>query len=196
MCRFVETVMIEQGRAPLADLHSERLNRTRAEMFGAYDRIDILEHITVPPCGGRLKCRVVYGTGIDTVTYSPYVVRPVGSLKAVYDDSIEYRLKSVDRSPIDALFALRDRCDDILIIRNGSVTDTSIANVALFDGSKWHTPQNPLLAGVRRSQLITDGIVKERRIEADDMKNYSKIALFNAMIEFGEIVIPVDCIVL
>lgn len=186
--------MIEQGRAPLADLHSERLNRTREEVFGTHDRIDILEHITVSSCSGRLKCRVVYGAEIETVTYSPYVVRHVGSLKAVCDDSIEYRLKSVDRSPIETLLALRDRCDDILIIRDGLITDTSIANVALFDGSKWHTPQSPLLAGVRRSQLIADGIVQERRIEAADIKTYSKIALFNAMIEFGEIVIPVDCV--
>lgn len=194
MCLFVETIAIEDGKAPLLHLHSERLNRTRAEVFGLTDRIDISEHITLSSCRGKTKCRVVYGAEIESVTYSPYRMRPVQSLKTVTDNDIDYRLKSVDRSPIDTLFATRGGCDDILIIRDGLVTDTSIANIALFDGQRWHTPQEPLLAGVRRSSLIAEGIVEERRIEVADIKNYRRIALFNAMIGFGEIVLPTECI--
>ena len=192
MCLFVETVMIEDGEAPLATRHNERLNKTRAEVFASKDRIDILEHITVSSCRRRPKCRIVDGAEIETVTYSPYTIRPIESLKIATDDRIEYHLKSVDRSPIDELFAMRGHCDDILIIRDGLVTDTSIANVAFFDGGRWHTPQNPLLAGVRRSELIAGGYLDERNIKADEIKKYRKIALFNAMIEFGEIVLPVD----
>lgn len=178
----------------MLDLHTERLNRTRAEVFGATGRIDISEHITLSSCRGKTKCRVIYGAEIVSVTYSPYGMRPVTSLKTVICDEIDYRLKSLDRSSIDALFATRGKCDDILIIKEGLVTDTSIANVALFDGKSWYTPKTPLLAGVRRSRLIAEGIIEERDIEAADIEKYCRIALFNAMIDFGEIVLSVDCI--
>ena len=39
--------------------------------------------------------------------------------------------------------------DEILITRNGLLTDTSIANIALFNGKEWHTPKHPLLKGVQ-----------------------------------------------
>ena len=45
-------------------------------------------------------------------------------------DEADYRYKSADRSLLDRLFALRGAADDVLIVRRGLITDTSIANVA------------------------------------------------------------------
>lgn len=33
--------------------------------------------------------------------------------------------------------------DEILITRMAMLIDTSIANIALFNGKEWHTPQTP-----------------------------------------------------
>lgn len=75
----------------------------------------------------------------------------------------------------------------MLIVRNGRLTDTSIANVALWNGTEWHTPSFPLLKGTHRQRLLDEGRIVERDITVDDLSLYSRVRLFNAMISFGEI---------
>ena len=82
--------------------------------------------------------------------------------------------------------------DEILITRNGLLTDTSIANIALFNGKEWHTPKHPLLKGVQRAALIDKHLIREKEITVDQLFNYSQICLFNAMIDFGKIKIDVN----
>lgn len=189
MNSFVETISIHEGEAPLLDLHCERLNRTRGEIFGLDDRIELSEHITLANSLTPIKCRVVYGENIESVSYSPYTMRTVSSLMAVRHDNIAYRHKSVDRTLLTQLTEQRGACDDIIIIRRGLVTDTSICNVALFDGTRWLTPSKPLLQGVRRAWLLARGLICEGDITADELCRFEKIALFNAMIDFGDLVI-------
>ena len=45
----------------------------------------------------------------------------------------------------------------------------------------------PLLKGTRRAQLLLEGCVTERDILVEELEKYSRIRLFNAMIDFGEI---------
>lgn len=194
MNSFIETISIKEGMAPMLDLHCERLNRTRAEVFGLSDRIELGEHITLADGPGTIKCRVVYGENIESVSYSPYTMRPVGSLMAVRHDDITYRHKSTDRTHLARLTELRGGCDDIIIIRHDRITDTSICNVALFDGTRWLTPSKPLLQGVRRTSLLADGLISECDITIDRLCLFEKIALFNGMIEFGELVLDIGCI--
>lgn len=54
----------------------------------------------------------------------------------------------------------------------------------------------PLLAGTKRASLLDKGEIVADDIRPDDLPVYSRIRLFNAMIEFGEIEFPVDRIVL
>ena len=75
--------------------------------------------------------------------------------------------------------------DDILIVRRGLLTDTSIANIALFDGKDWFTPKLPLLRGTCRTALIDNGIIKEKDIRPEELSSYSFVRLFNAMIKWG-----------
>ena len=73
----------------------------------------------------------------------PYTVRHVHSLALIQADHIDYTYKSAGREPLNRLFALRGACDDILIVKQGLLTDTSIANIALSDGTHWYTPAHP-----------------------------------------------------
>ena len=73
---------------------------------------------------------------------------------------------------------------------NGLLTDTSIANIALWDGRQWHTPARPLLKGTRRAELLDNGILTEHDIPVEKIWTYRKIRLFNAMLHFGEIELP------
>ena len=78
----------------------------------------------------------------------------------------------------------KKEADDILIIKNELVTDTSIANIAFFDGKKWLTPKTPLLKGVTRTRLLDNSEIFEADIHFRELKKYKKVALLNAMIDF------------
>lgn len=119
-------------------------------------------------------------------------MRQVQSLRLVRADTADYRYKSADRSELEALYSLRGNQDDVLIVRNRLLTDTSIANVALEKGGAWYTPATPLLKGTKRAWLLEQGTLKERDIPADDVYSYSRIALFNAMIDFGALVLDIN----
>jgi 4-amino-4-deoxychorismate lyase len=64
------------------------------------------------------------------------------------------------------------------------VTDTSIANVAFYKDGLWFTPKKPLLEGTTRARLLNAGKIIEKDIGVKELKNYSKVALMNAMIDF------------
>ena len=101
------------------------------------------------------------------------------------EENIDYTYKSTDREALNRLFACRGERDDILIVRRGLLTDTSIANIALFDGKDWFTPKLPLLRGTCRTALIDNGIIKEKDIRPEELSSYSFVRLFNAMIKWG-----------
>ena len=102
-------------------------------------------------------------------------------------DHLDYRLKYADRTELDQLFLKRGEADDILIIQNGLVTDTSIANIAFFDGDKWITPKEPLLKGTTRARLLDEKKIFEQDIKIADLGKFTEFALMNAMIGFDRI---------
>ena len=132
---------------------------------------------------GIVKCKVIYEKEIVEISFKPYIKRPVLSLKLVYDDTLEYHVKYLDRTSLDALFALRGDCDDIIIVKGGLITDTSISNLIFFDGSDWITPAHPLLEGTCRARLITEGKVLLRDITQAQLGQYQGCKLINAMRE-------------
>lgn len=191
MCRFIETICIEDGQILNLPRHQQRVDSTRRHYFGQMPRLNLGEHIRNTGCGnGRIRCRVTYGADIQNIEYFPYHIRSVKTLKPVECDSMEYSYKYADRSALDSLFTRRGEADDILIVRNGLLTDTSIANIALWDGRQWHTPARPLLKGTRRAELLDNGILTEHDIPVEKIWTYRKIRLFNAMLHFGEIELP------
>lgn len=93
---------------------------------------------------------------------------------------------------LNALYAQKGMADDILIVRNGYLTDTSIANVALYDGDTWFTPAHPLLRGTKRSEFLDRQLIVEKDIPQICLKDYSHIMLFNAMIDWKHIILPIN----
>lgn len=193
MCLFVETIRIENRKAENLAFHNERMNRTRNTFFGTCTPIDLANHIRLMNrTEETVKCRVVYNKEITEISYTPYRLRPVCSLRLIPADDLEYGYKSTDRKALEDLYGKRGDADDVLLVRNGLLTDTSIANIALSDGTRWYTPTFPLLKGTRRASLLKEGKITERIIRAEDIFAYSEITLFNAMIPFGKIRFPVD----
>ena len=191
MYPFIETIKLENGKIHNLSYHNDRMNETRRHFFGDVSELDLKDCINPESFQSRHRCRVEYAGNILKVEYFPYYIRPVTTLKLIVADDINYSYKSSDRTSINSLFALRGTQDDVLIVREGMLTDTSIANIALHKDGCWFTPVHPLLKGTKRKELLERGIIKEANIQADEIDDYTDIRLFNAMIGFGEISLPV-----
>lgn len=183
MCRLFETIRIENGMPLHLNWHAERMKRSGLESRGNVAAGKLEEAIRVPAefSRGTVKCRLIYGSWITEVGFSKYERQRVGSLKMVCNDSLDYHLKYSDRSELDSLFAGRGDCDDIIIVKGGLITDTSIANLVFFDGRQWFTPLNPLLEGTCRARLIAEGKILPRIIRQEDLQKYQGCKLINAM---------------
>lgn len=193
MYRFIETICINDGVIENISAHDERMNNTIRMHYGSsVTPVSLENFITAEGCKGRVRCRVEYTLVVEKVEYFPYRIREVKSLQLVDDDSAEYSFKYADRSVLDRNFVLRGDADDVVIVRSGMLTDTSIANIALYKEGKWYTPKYPLLKGIRRAKLIAEGFIEEDIIMANCLQEYEKIRLFNAMIGFGEVEIDIN----
>ena len=185
MSLLVETVKVMDGVPQNLRFHNVRMNRTRAALFGLRNEIDLGTIINVPESAstGNFKCRIEYDDEIRITEFLHYIIKPVTSLRIVEDNNIEYMYKFKDRIIIDVLTEQRGECDDIIILKNGYVTDSSYANLIFQDASgKWVTPSSCLLPGTMRASLLYRGLIKESVITLEDIPGYSTVKLINAMI--------------
>lgn len=84
----------------------------------------------------------------------------------------------------------RGDADDVLIVRNELITDTSIANVAFMMGVSGILLRHHCSKGLKEL-FIGQTNYKGKEITLKQLFTYSRITLFNAMIEFGQIEFPV-----
>ncbi|MFH0843305.1 MAG: aminotransferase class IV [Bacteroidota bacterium] len=189
MSLLVETIRINDGIPVNLEYHNQRMHRSLSGLFSIKKEINLESVIKVPVISstGVVKCRIEYDRTIGKIEFQPYYIRPVRSLRLVEDNEIEYRYKFADRSRFDALFDSRGDCDDILIVKNGLVTDTYYANCIFksADGS-WVTPGSCLLKGTRRSSLLDRGLIREGKVMVTDIKNYVEVRRINAMIDIDD----------
>lgn len=198
MCQYIETIRIERGKPLNVKRHQQRLEATMKHFWPEADVPGLFEYLTDCPMEEKaLKARIVYGEhGFVKKEYCPYSMRRIGSLRVVGCDLINYEYKSLDRTMLEDLMSKRNGCDDILVIRNGLLTDTSYTNVALFDGYKWLTPKRPLLRGTMRQKLLEERLVEEADIPFSSIGDFRSLAMFNSMIDFCKIIIDVKNIML
>ena len=182
MCRLLESIKVQEGRCYNLSYHERRMHRAQQELLGRITIARLSDQIVVPAFAkqGTYKCRVLYRETIEQVEFIPYQYRTIRTLKRVYCDTIEYNHKYEDRRELNRLFAQRGDCDDVLIIKNGLVTDTSYANVIFYDGQRWVTPAHPLLRGTQRQYLLDRGIVKEAPLREKDLDNFQQVQIINA----------------
>jgi 4-amino-4-deoxychorismate lyase len=187
MSLLFETIRLQEGILQNLDYHSLRLNLSRKSLYNSLDNISLEKLIQIPSdCKqGLFKCKVIYGKeGIKSVGLEPYTARKVNSLRLIEDNSILYEYKYTDRGSLTRLLTKRGNYDEILIVQKGFITDTSYSNIILFDGIKWFTPSTPLLRGTMRSFLLEKNLIEETKIRVNDLKNFQKARLINAMIPF------------
>ncbi|MCR8710609.1 aminotransferase class IV family protein [Aliarcobacter butzleri] len=179
--KYFETIKCEDFEVFNLDYHQKRVANT----IGL--NINLQEYIN-PISEELLRCKLIYDeNGVVDVLYFPYKKREIQSFKIIFDNEIEYSKKYLNRTKLDELYEKRDDCDEVIIIKNEIVTDTTIANIAIFYENSWITSKNCLLGGTTRARLLEEKKLFEKDITLDMLKNASKVALMNAMIGFDEI---------
>jgi len=177
--KLLETIKVEDGKVFNLPYHQLRLDRALVK-----NRLCLDEILNPPKEQGVFRCRLVYDEESYEINYYPYTKRSVETLKLVYDDTIVYDKKYLDRGTLETLFIQKAAADDVLIVKNGFITDTTIANCAFLYKGEWLTPKEPLLMGTMRARLLDEGKIKEAQISVDDILKFEGMALMNAMIDF------------
>jgi 4-amino-4-deoxychorismate lyase len=188
MYQLLETIKCMNGKLVNLRYHQSRLNLARRAHFRPCAEISLADSIRVPEefRSGLFRCRVIYSKEIEKIEFIPHTYRPVRSLKMVENNQIDYRYKYTARQTLEHLYGLRENCDDILIVKNGFVTDSFIANVVFSDGRKWWTPDTPLLPGTQRARLIHEKKIHVCPITPDSLRSYDKAGLINALQNLDE----------
>jgi len=180
---FLETIKAVDGVLFHIEYHQRRYEAV-LQSYGITQKRELAAILDAPQ-EGLYRCRVVYDLeGNITCSYHPYSKRNISRLKLLFADELEYSKKYANRDALDALFAQREACDDVVIVKNGLLCDTTIANIALFDTQQWVTPKTPLLEGTTRERLLESGFLISKDIGVEDLQEYTQIALMNAMIDF------------
>ncbi|MEE4115527.1 MAG: aminotransferase class IV [Marinilabiliaceae bacterium] len=189
MSLLVESLKVKDGRLYNLDYHTARFNRTRKELFDIGLKIDLAKKIIIPAYArkGLFKCRIEYDDNIRLIDFIPYKPKRVESLKMVEAGDFEYPYKFIDRAGIDNLYSQRGSCDDILIIKDGFICDTSYSNVIVSnDNGRWFTPSTYLLPGTKRSYLLDKGLITETEITPASLRKYTWLRLINSMTDIND----------
>lgn len=188
--KLFETIRLEDREFENLSYHQKRMDEARKELFSFNIRIDLTEvlhkHLKNIPTAGLFKCRIIYSQQIEKLEFIPYTIPVITSLKIVVDDQIDYSHKFLDRVQLEENYKRKSTCDDILIIKNGLITDTSYANIVFYNGKNWITPEKPLLSGTQRALLLHKEMIKTADIRLNDLMHFEKARLINAMIRFED----------
>jgi 4-amino-4-deoxychorismate lyase len=197
MSLLIETIKVTERQFQNIAFHNKRLNRSRKELLGDNDSIEIEKEIVIPADigNGVYKCTVKYKHEIIDVKFQSYTIKKIEKLKLVIDNSIDYSYKFADRSVLSKLLEKRDGCDEIIIVKNGLMTDTSYSNLVFFDGKKWYTPNSPLLKGTKREKLLSEGKIEEEEINLQNIKRFEKVSLINAMLDVENVVVSIENVI-
>lgn len=183
MSPLLETIKCKDGKLFNLDFHQARFENTQKEYVGILPKTKLFDTIEIPEFAktGLFRCRVTFSKQIDKIEFIPHNYREILSLKLVEDNNIDYRYKYANREKLQRLFDLRGNCDDIIIVKNGFITDSFVANLVLFDGKNWFTPDTPLLPGTQRAKLLKEEKIFESRINIDNLRKFEKVGLINAL---------------
>lgn len=194
---FFESIKVVNGEAQNLEMHRYRVLTTTKYFFGkcldipfetiVKNQIELYSDFQINKI---YKLRVVYSDTVEHIELLEYFPKKISSLKIVEAD-IDYSYKWNNRDCINELYNLRGECSDVLIVKNGLITDTSYANIVLSKDGDFFTPKKPLLNGTKRLLMLSKGVIKERDITPEDIVLYSSFYLINSMLDMY----PIDKII-
>lgn len=187
MYQFIESIKIEDQEIFLLEYHQKRVNETFRQ-FGKETSIDLekivknLQHDE----DGLYKLRIVYDLERKfTTQLIPYAIAEIDDFQLVENNNIDYSFKYENRKEF-AVMKEEARSEEIIIVKNNRVTDTSFSNLLFLKGKEWYTPNTYLLNGVQRQYLLKNKKIKEAEITLQNLKEFSHFQIINALNDFDD----------
>ena len=197
MSQFIESIIIEDKEVFLLELHQKRVNATFAH-FGMENSINlakIIKDLKIDE-DGFFKLRIVYDLNRNYKTQLiPYAVAEIDSFQLVENNTYDYAFKFEDRKEFERM-KTKAKTEEIIIVKNNCITDTSYTNLLFLKDEKWYTPSTYLLNGVMRQHLLATKKIKETEITLQNIKEFTHFQLINSMNDFDDMFIyPIERIV-
>lgn len=197
MSQFIESIKVEDQEVFLLELHQKRVNQTFAHFGkeGSIDLAKIFKHLEHDE-DGMYKLRVSYDLDKRIRTQMiPYAIPEIQDFQLVENNSFDYSFKFEDRKELEKM-KMKSKAEEIIIVKNNHITDTSFSNLLFQKGKDWFTPTTYLLNGVQRQNLLKQKKIKETEITLQNLKQFSHFQLINAMNDFDDMFIyPIDRII-
>lgn len=185
MCQFIESIALKEGALQNLKEHQERIDRTLSA-FGNNKSLSLAQylHSFKFPSIGYFKIKITYSTkAFLSIETTPYIYNEIQSVQLIEDSLVDYTFKYEDRSTLNQLKS-QSTCDEILIVKEGCITDASIYNIVFWNGKDWYTPEHPLLLGTQLNLLLKNQWVQKRPITPTDLPLYHSFKLINALNPF------------
>lgn len=181
--RLIESICVIDGKVRNPDYHQKRMDDSVFGCYGIKNKLKLSELISDIrfPAEGKFKLRILYSKKVESIQLIQYLPRDIRSFQLVIDDQISYDYKKEDRSDFENLLN-KTEADEIIIVKNGLITDTSFSNLIFFDGQKILTPAQPMLKGTMRSFLIDHHKIEETKISIDELEKFKGFKLINSML--------------
>ena len=193
-----ESVCVLEGIILNATHHLMRFEVSYQAYYHKKPTFKLFDQIKIPKTfqHGKVKLRISYNQTQKKYTFEQYQKKKIETLKMVYADAIDYNLKRENRNQINTLYQKKENHDDILIVKKKWLTDTSYANIILWDGYAWYTPDTPLLLGTKRMKLLQEKNISEVPIHVQNLNEFKGFQLINALLDFNpNTFIPIQNIV-
>ncbi len=186
MENYLETISIVNKKPLNLCYHQERIQEVFEEKFPPKRAWEIAELIPDILDKRWIKLRFIYNDKNFKIELSPYFKKTIQKLIFVDIEDYEYSYKYEDRRFLYELLKHHPGYDEVIMIKNGLVTDATIGNIALEKNGKWYTPQYPLLNGTKRRKLLKEKILIPKNIKKEEIQEYDKIAIINAFLDLEE----------
>jgi para-aminobenzoate synthetase / 4-amino-4-deoxychorismate lyase len=178
----------------LLELHLARLRESAAYFDFAFDEARVRSVIDgtlrgPPPVPQRLRL-LLAADGAPTIESRPFIPAAVPFFRVALArrpvdraDVFLYHKTTHRRVYEEAKADFPDHDDVILFNEDGDVTEFTIANLAVeIDGVLCTPPVDcGLLPGTARAELLARGVLRERRIAVDELRNSPRLFLLNSV---------------
>lgn len=192
--RLLETLAFLPGEGLRnVDRHLARMADS-AEWTGfGFDRAAVLDAVTRTVAGRRAPARIRILVSRDGhVEVESGAIPPVGTRPvrlALSDDPVDatspWLQHKTTRRDVYLTRALRHpEADDVVLVnKEGELTETTTANLALRIGDRWWTPPTTsgCLPGVERGRLLDLGRLHERVLSVADLRRAEQIAVLSSL---------------
>lgn len=197
MGQLLETFCLLDGELLNLPYHSARVGRSLGREYPITPFTDVVsrEVSRLGATKGKWRASITYTwQGIESIKLTPYRLPQITSFRLIDIEDNFYSKKWADRSRLDEYKNLLPQGVEPIFVLKGQITDTSFTNILVERDGKLYTPSTPLLLGTKRDKLLSDGTIHSIPLSSAELHTYERIHPINAMLDPGEVALPLSVI--